>query len=112
MTVIPYINPTSGDADEERGDFDNPHVQFLDSVKVMECTGPEFGRGPYRLDDVDLDVQAYQLRYHDPESSQQTDNANEKLGEDLPQASIIALPNKELDGVWESYALLSRLREP
>src|SRR5436190_197424 len=45
MTVIPYINPTSGDADEERGDFDNPHVQFLDSVKVMECTGPEFGRG-------------------------------------------------------------------
>lgn len=75
----------------------------------MECTGPELECGAYRLDEVDLDVQAYQLHCYDPESSQQVEVAHEKAGDDSPQASTITLPNRELDGVWESYAQLSPL---
>src|SRR5436190_23422955 len=82
MIIVAYVNPTYGGADEKVGDFNGPHVQFLDCVKVMECIGPEFECGAYRVDDVDLDVQAYQLRCHEPASSQQTDNASEKASED------------------------------
>jgi hypothetical protein len=58
--------------------------------------------GVYRLDDVEMDVQAYQLRGGEPESSQSVDTTADKWDEDAPQARVIPLPNKELDGVWES----------
>lgn len=59
------------------------------------------------MEDVQLDVQAYQLRGSaELESSQQTMRLGDN-GEDTgPQARVVALPNKELDGIWESYVSL------
>ncbi|KGQ01115.1 cytochrome c1, heme protein, mitochondrial [Paracoccidioides lutzii Pb01] len=86
-------------------DMDAGHAQYLDVIKVMECVGQQQGSGAYRLEDVELNVQAYQLRGSDvaDDNSQQTyATANGKSDEDGPQARIISLPSKELDGVWES----------
>lgn len=84
-------------------DFHGVHAPDLTSVRVIECTGLEPGSGVYHLNEVELDVQAYQLRAFDGDNNQQADGSNEK-SEELPQARIIHLPSKELDGVWESYA--------
>lgn len=48
----------------------------------------------YRLNEVNLDVQAYQL--------QNELFIPEKNEDDAPQAHIVALPSKVLDGIWES----------
>lgn len=79
-------------------------------VKVMECAGPQQESGAYRLEDVELDVQAYQLRGSeiiDDSSQQAYAAANGKSDDEGPQARIISLPSKELDGVWESYVVSS-----
>ncbi|KAL2215040.1 pachytene checkpoint component Pch2 [Thermoascus aurantiacus ATCC 26904] len=86
-------------------DLKEPHAHALDSVKVTECTGGELESGAYRLENVELDVQAYQLRGQaEPESSSQTQQSESTTdnSEDGPRARTIALPNKELDGIWES----------
>ncbi|KAK2754226.1 hypothetical protein FQN54_007105 [Arachnomyces sp. PD_36] len=79
-------------------------AQFLQSIRVIECTGPhvEIESGAYRLDNVEMDVQAYQLRDVEMGSSQAMDTSLEKWDDDTPQARTILLPNKELDGIWES----------
>lgn len=72
----------------------------------MECSGDsQVESGAYRLADVELDVQAYQLKLHEVDGQQQ-DNVGEKLDEESPQARILALPSRELDGIWESYVAL------
>ncbi|GAB1191878.1 hypothetical protein APSETT444_001062 [Aspergillus pseudonomiae] len=38
------------------------HAQAIDSVVVTECSGEDMETGAYRLQQVELDVQAYQLR--------------------------------------------------
>ncbi|PGH05312.1 hypothetical protein GX51_03033 [Blastomyces parvus] len=86
-------------------DLNDTHCQYLDVVKVVECAGPQQESGAYRLEDVELDVQAYQLRgceSTDDSSQQAYAAANGKSDEEGPQARMISLPNKELDGVWES----------
>jgi ubiquinol-cytochrome c reductase cytochrome c1 subunit len=81
-------------------DLPGVHSRYLDSVKVIECTSSQTLYGPYRLAEVALDVQAYQLRQSEIEGSQQqTDNAEQ----DSPQAKVVLLPSKDLDGIWESY---------
>lgn len=85
----------------DTGDLKESQAQVLDSIKVTECTGGNLESGAYHLEDVQLDVQAYQLRGSmELESSQHTMRENEE--EAVPQARVIALPNKELDGIWES----------
>lgn len=74
----------------------------------MECAGPQQESGAYRLEDVELDVQAYQL--HGSESINDSPqptyaDVNGKRDEEGPQARIISLPSKELDGLWESYVI-------
>ncbi|OJD16549.1 hypothetical protein AJ78_03286 [Emergomyces pasteurianus Ep9510] len=86
-------------------DLNDTHCQYLDMVKVMDCAGPQQESGAYRLEDVELDVQAYQLRGPEnmDDSSQQAYAAtNGKPDEEGPQARVISLPSKDLDGVWES----------
>jgi len=78
----------------------------LDSILVTECSGGETESGAYRLQHVELDVQAYQLRpQFEHESAQQTQHLEEPAdaNDDTPKAKILALPSKELDGLWESY---------
>ncbi|EEH06411.1 cytochrome c1 [Histoplasma capsulatum G186AR] len=86
-------------------DLTDTYCQYLDVVKVMECAGPQQESGAYRLEDVELDVQAYQL--HGSESINDSPqptyaDVNGKRDEEGPQARIISLPSKELDGLWES----------
>lgn len=84
------------------GSFGGLHSQYLDSVKVMECSGGEVESGAYRLNDVNLDVQAYQLRSSEMDPNQSQDHGGDKPDEESPQARIIPLPNRELDGIWDS----------
>jgi ubiquinol-cytochrome c reductase cytochrome c1 subunit len=81
-------------------DFPGAYSRYLDSVKVIECSSSQAPCGPYRLADVALDVQAYQLRPSEAEGSQQQ---ADRLEEDSPQARVVPLPSKDLDGIWESY---------
>lgn len=94
---IAYFLPFSPD------ELKKSHSQVLDSIKVIECTGGQVESGAYRLEDVQLDVQAYQLRGSaELESSQQTMKIGDSGDDTGPQARIVPLPNKELDGIWES----------
>lgn len=90
-------------------DLSSPHAQYIDSVRVIECTGSDSqahrdnDSGAYRLADVELDVQAYQLRSADGNLDSSQGNSEKTDDGDAPQARTIPLPNRELDGVWESY---------
>ncbi|EYE93709.1 uncharacterized protein EURHEDRAFT_379053 [Aspergillus ruber CBS 135680] len=82
-----------------------PYAQVLDSILVTECSGGEIESGAYRLQHVELDVQAYQLRpQFEHENAQQTQQLEESAdaNDDAPKTKILALPSKELDGLWES----------
>jgi hypothetical protein len=79
-----------------------PYAQALESIKVAECTPEEVESGAYHLENVELDVQAYQLRVP-TEPQNQNVVEQEKNDFDGPQARIIPLPSKEFDGIWESY---------
>ncbi|RAK74886.1 putative pachytene checkpoint component Pch2 [Aspergillus fijiensis CBS 313.89] len=81
------------------------HAQALDSVLVCECTGGTMESGAYPLDQVRLDVQAYQL--HTPLESEdphlaQTLNGHTENYMNSTRAKIMALPNSDLNGLWES----------
>ncbi|EFW13333.1 pachytene checkpoint component Pch2 [Coccidioides posadasii str. Silveira] len=80
------------------------YVEYLEAVRVVECTGLIKEGGGYHLSEVNLDVQAYQLQPSCLESSSQTQGATDPASdEEALQARIISLPNEELDGLWESF---------
>ncbi|PYI03822.1 pachytene checkpoint component Pch2 [Aspergillus sclerotiicarbonarius CBS 121057] len=86
------------------GGLSEPNAQALDSILVAECSGGNLDSGAYRLKQVQLDVQAYQLRTQsDQQSPQNTQALDEsESGDDVPRARILALPSHDLDGLWES----------
>ncbi|EAW08510.1 putative pachytene checkpoint component Pch2 [Aspergillus clavatus NRRL 1] len=82
-----------------------PYAQALDSITVTECTGGDVESGAYRLRNVELDVQAYQLRTQlDNEGSQHTQQVEDatELDDDQGKVRVLVLPSRELDGLWES----------
>ncbi|KAF5866175.1 hypothetical protein ETB97_000709 [Aspergillus alliaceus] len=82
-----------------------PHAQAIDSVVVTDCSGGDLESGAYRLQQVNLDVQAYQLRTpFEQESSQHTQPPEDCMEnkDDDPRARVLNLPSRELDGLWES----------
>ena len=88
------------------------HAQAIDSVVVTECSGEDKETGAYRLQQVELDVQAYQLRAPlEQEGSQHTLPLEESMGskDEDPKARVLSLPSRELDGLWESYGKLDDL---
>lgn len=92
-----YLHATDG--------LEEPHAQALDSIIVTECSGENIGSDVYRLRNVELDVQAYQLRGQpEQDGFQQSQHAEESAdnNEDVPKARVLTLPSKELDGLWES----------
>jgi hypothetical protein len=83
-----------------------PHAQALASILVTECTGGDVEYGAYRLQNVQLDVQAYQLRTQlDQERNQHNLHEDELVDnvEDSGKTKVLILPSTELDGLWESY---------
>ncbi|EZF32708.1 Pachytene checkpoint protein 2 [Trichophyton interdigitale] len=83
------------------GGFKGPNSTYLDSIRVIECSGMQCESETFRLDVVNLDIQAYQLRASEPENISQ-DHDGEKQDEYSSQARVMPLPNMELDGIWES----------
>ncbi|KMP09321.1 hypothetical protein CISG_06438 [Coccidioides immitis RMSCC 3703] len=84
--------------------FNSAYAEYLEAVRVVECTGLIKEGGAYHLSEVNLDVQAYQLQPSCLESSSQTQGATDPASdEEALQARIISLPNEELDGLWESF---------
>ncbi|EEQ32677.1 thyroid hormone receptor interactor 13 [Microsporum canis CBS 113480] len=79
------------------------HSMYPDSIKVIECSGKQNESEAFRLDSVNLDVQAYQLRSSEPDTNLPQNHGNEKQEDECsPQARVMSLPNRELDGIWES----------
>ncbi|GFF35563.1 hypothetical protein IFM58399_04260 [Aspergillus lentulus] len=82
-----------------------PHARALELILVTECTGGDLESGAYRLQTVELDVQAYQLRTQlDQERNQHTLHEEEIVDnvEDSGKTKVLILPSTELDGLWES----------
>ncbi|OCL13152.1 AAA-domain-containing protein [Glonium stellatum] len=81
-----------------------PHAYLIESINVVDFSGTEGETSFHRLQDVQLDVQAYELHENEEDSSLGTHNMHrEGDGEDaLPQVRVAALPSKSLNGIWES----------
>ncbi|KAK2731587.1 hypothetical protein FQN57_003283, partial [Myotisia sp. PD_48] len=91
------------------GGLNGTLLEDLDTVKVTECSGPKGESEAYRLDDVHLDVQAYQLRSVETDTSHAPSHGVDASDNDSPHARVTPLPNQELDGIWESRALAQKL---
>lgn len=88
--------------------------QLLDSVKIVDISGRAAENANYRVVDVELDVQTYRLHegttLKDVLNVKEAEHAKQDFEDEagsLPQARLMALPHKDLDGLWESYAILS-----
>ncbi|KAF7589966.1 hypothetical protein BBP40_003457 [Aspergillus hancockii] len=83
-----------------------PHAQVIDTVVVTECCGGDLESGAYRLHQVELDVQAYQLRTSfEQESSQHTQLLEESVDnrDDDPKARLRGLAQKLAIRVGKHY---------
>ena len=89
---------------------------YIDSIKVVDFTGPPTMNASYKLVDVELSVQAYRL--HGKESLKQTGYLGDVKAEKddvteeawLAGAKVTTLPDKDLDGLWDSYVSLATIR--
>lgn len=83
---------------------------------MTECSGGNLDSGTYPLQDVQLDVQVYQLRTKSERQSLQKTSALEdstEAGGGVATARVLALPSIDLEGLWETYAdllVLPRLK--
>ncbi|RAL12044.1 putative pachytene checkpoint component Pch2 [Aspergillus homomorphus CBS 101889] len=80
----------------------NAHAHALDSMLVCDCSGDTAQSGTYQLHQVKLDVQAYQLHTQPEPEDPQTLDGSTGIGVELTRARIMALPNMDLNGLWES----------
>ncbi|OJI86876.1 hypothetical protein ASPTUDRAFT_117184 [Aspergillus tubingensis CBS 134.48] len=97
MSVDQFINSFGG--------LSEPHAQALEFILVTECSGGNLESGAYRLQDVQLDVQVYQLRTKSERQSLQKTSALEdsaEAGGGVATARVLALPSIDLEGLWET----------
>ncbi|GLB03619.1 pachytene checkpoint protein 2 [Aspergillus tubingensis] len=97
MSVDQFINSFGG--------LSEPHAQALEFILVTECSGGNLDSGTYRLQDVQLDVQVYQLRTKSERQSLQKTSALEdstEAGGGVATARVLALPSIDLEGLWET----------
>ncbi|KAF2090825.1 AAA-domain-containing protein, partial [Saccharata proteae CBS 121410] len=76
----------------------------IQSIDVVDFSGTEGASSFHRLEDVELDVQAYELHAG---SDGGAIGVSEEGGEgddeeSIPQLNILALPSETLKGIWES----------
>ncbi|GAT27196.1 pachytene checkpoint component Pch2 [Aspergillus luchuensis] len=89
-----------------------PHAQALEFILVTECSGGNLESGAYRLQDVQLDVQVYQLRTKSERQSLQKTGTLEdstEAGGGVATARVLALPSIDLEGLWETRGLAQKL---
>ncbi|OJZ92448.1 hypothetical protein ASPFODRAFT_151125 [Aspergillus luchuensis CBS 106.47] len=97
MSVDQFINSFGG--------LSEPHAQALEFILVTECSGGNLESGAYRLQDVQLDVQVYQLRTKSERQSLQKTGTLEdstEAGGGVATARVLALPSIDLEGLWET----------
>ncbi|KAE9963921.1 hypothetical protein BLS_008793 [Venturia inaequalis] len=93
--------------DQEVKDYDNlKHGSIIESINVVDYSGDATDAPSHRLQDVHLDVQAYEL--HDssdvPPSSSPARPSDDDEDEDQnpTQLFVSHLPSKDLVGIWDS----------
>lgn len=88
--------------DSELKNYDAlPHAYLIESINVVDFGGSEGATSYHRLNDVQLDVQAYELR----EEGEGASAVRTHEGDDddaLLHVRVTPLPSKSLNGVWES----------
>lgn len=99
-----YITNTSAYKETDRLN----HGNIIDSIYVVDCSGSDSDSTFFTLEDVHLDVQAYEL--HDPvdsasagpdrnNSTPTSDGEEEDRG---AHVRVTQLPSKHLVGIWDS----------
>jgi len=88
---------------EAAGDLDLPE-NVIESINVVDYSGLATDNDIYRIEDLHLDVQAYELRRGDEEDAAGGRMDEEVQGdiEPFPRARITRLPSKTIDGLWDS----------
>ncbi|SPB44193.1 Major Facilitator Superfamily protein [Aspergillus niger] len=89
-----------------------PHAQALEFILVTECSGGNLESGAYQLQQVQLDVQVYQLRTRSEQQSSQKSHILEDstvAGDSVATARVLALPSIDLEGLWETRGLAQKL---
>lgn len=71
------------------------HASLIESVDVVDYTGPDDESLRHRLSSVSLDVQVYKLHGNGYVELSNGD-------EDGPKARVMTLPSQSLQGDWES----------
>ncbi|RDK46116.1 pachytene checkpoint component Pch2 [Aspergillus phoenicis ATCC 13157] len=82
-----------------------PHAQALQFILVTECSGGNLESGAYQLQQVQLDVQVYQLRTRSEQQSSQKSHILEDstvTGDSVATARVLTLPSIDLEGLWET----------
>lgn len=79
---------------------DLTHYRLIISIEIADYTGPQSATGYHNPKEVDLDVQTYVLK--DDEEIEGRRSILQAGEAALPQARILALPNKALHEEWNS----------
>ncbi|TLD39454.1 pachytene checkpoint component Pch2 [Venturia nashicola] len=93
--------------DQEVKDYDNlKHGNIIESINVVDYSGDATDAPSHRLQDVHLDVQAYELHdsSHVPNSSSPARQIDDDEDEEQnpTQLRVSHLPSKDLVGIWDS----------
>lgn len=81
------------------------HGKLIDSVDIVDFTGPDNVTGYHKLSDAKLDLQAYVLHSDDDDGTgtiRRQIKQHQDDDDQLPQARVIELPSKALNGAWDS----------
>jgi hypothetical protein len=69
---------------------------------VVDYSGCQKDSSFHQLQNVTLDVQAYELHENEDDNAMETRGDNEEDDASSLQMKMFSLPNKTLDGAWES----------
>ncbi|KAK8216827.1 hypothetical protein M8818_001790 [Zalaria obscura] len=75
------------------------HGALIESISVVDCSGANEDLSWHKLEEVELDVQAFALHTESPRSAGSQSPGTDELE---AQARILVLPNKVLIGEWDS----------
>ncbi|KAK5009973.1 hypothetical protein LTR28_012445 [Elasticomyces elasticus] len=81
---------------------DLEHAHVIDSINVVDASGTAVDTAVYKLDQVQLDVQAYELHSDDGSPSRRVIEQWPEQEMDQPQARVTLLPSRALSGAWDS----------
>ncbi|KAJ9645143.1 hypothetical protein H2199_003147 [Coniosporium tulheliwenetii] len=83
----------------------------IESIDVVDFSGEQADTSSHRLEEVQLDVQAYELHGSSDDGSPRTvvPSIESDEADPSPQIRVTSLPSKSLNGVWDARALAQKL---